>query len=124
MDYIEMIRKLARSSYWQSIFTASKEVGSLRLFDNDGNYSGLQSTFLYWLRVYDLLYTELSQKEWKYLDEKVIENDIRCDAFLYWRGQHRDAELNKNKQEQKVNNLKFKNPGKVSSFDIDLQGGN
>ena len=120
MDYIEMIRKLARSSYWQSIFTASKEVGSLRIFDNDGNYSGLQSTFLYWLRVYDLLYSELSQKEWKYLDEKVIENDIRCDAFLYWRGQNREAELNKNKQEQKVNNLKFSKPGKVSSFDIDL----
>ena len=120
MDYIEMIRKLARSSYWQSIFTASKEVGSLRLFDNDGNYSGLQSTFLYWLRVYDLLYSELSQKEWKYLDEKVIENDIRCDAFLYWRGQTREAELNKNKQEQKTNNLKFSKPGKVSSFDIDL----
>jgi hypothetical protein len=120
MDYIEMIRKLARSSYWQSIFTASKEVGSLRIFDNDGNYSGLQSTFLYWLRVYDLLYSELSSKEWKYLDEQVIENDIRCDAFLYWRGTMRENALLKNKQEQKVNNLKFSKPGKVSSFDIDL----
>jgi len=124
MDYIETIRKLARSPYWQNIYNASKEIGSINLFENGTNHSGLQSLFLYWVKVYDLLYTELSQKEWKYLDEKVIEDDIRCDAFLYWRGQHRDAELNKNKQEQKVNNLKFKNPGKVSSFDIDLQGGN
>jgi len=120
MDYIETIRKLARSSYYQNIYNASKEISGVQLFDNKNNHSGLQSLFLYWIKVYDLLYTELSQREWKYLDEKVIEDDIRCDAFLYWRGQHRDAELNKNKQEQKVNNLKFSKPGKVSSFDIDL----
>ena len=121
MDYIETIRKLARSSYWQNIYNASKEIGSINLFENGTNHSGLQSLFLYWIKVYDLLYTELSQKEWKYLDEKVIEDDIRCDAFLYWRGTMREAELNKNKQEQKVNNLKFSKPGKVSSFDVELQ---
>ena len=120
MDYIDVIRKLARSTYYQNIYSAAKDVGSIRLFDNQNNYSGLQSLFLYWLKVYDLLYTELSQKEWKYLSEDVINDDCRCDAFLYWRGRNREAELNKNKQEQKANNLKFSKPGKVSSFDIDL----
>lgn len=120
MDNIEIIRKLARSNYYQNIYSASKEIGTIQLFENQNNYSGLQALFLYWLRVYDLLYTELGQKEWKYLDEKVIDNDIRCDAFLYWRGQNREAELTKNKQEQKASNLKFSKPGKVSSFDIDL----
>ena len=72
MDYISIIRQLARSNYWQNIFTTSKDVGSIHLFDNQNNYSGLQSLFLYWLKVYDLLYTELSQKEWKYLDEQVL----------------------------------------------------
>jgi len=120
MDYIDVIRKLARSTYYQNIYSAAKDVGSIQLFDNQNNYSGLQSLFLYWLKVYDLLYGELSQKEWKYLDEDVINDDCRCDAFLYWRGQNREAELNKNKQEQKANNLKFSKPGKVSSFDIDL----
>jgi hypothetical protein len=120
MDYIDVIRKLARSTYYQNIYSAAKDVGSIRLFDNQNNYSGLQSLFLYWLKVYDLLYTELSQKEWKYLSEDVINDDCRCDAFLYWRGMMRENDLLKSKQEQKTNNLKFSKPGKVSSFDIDL----
>ena len=120
MDYIDVIRKLARSAYYQNIYSASKDVGTVQLFDNQNNYSGLQSLFLYWLKVYDLLYTELSQKEWKYLSEEVINDDCRCDAFLYWRGMMRENDLLKNKQEQKANNLKFSKPGKVSSFDIDL----
>jgi hypothetical protein len=120
MDYIDVIRKLARSSYWQNVYSSAKDVGSIQLFENQNNYSGLQSLFLYWLKVYDLLYTELSSKEWKYLDEDVINDDCRCDAFLYWRGQMREADLNKQKQEQKASNLKFSKPGKVSSFDIDL----
>jgi hypothetical protein len=123
MDYITIIRQLARSQYWQNIYVSAKEIGSIKIFDNDNNYSGLQSLFLYWLRVYDLLYSELIQKEWKYLDEEVINNDIRCDAFLYWRGLQKEQELNKNKQEQKISNLQFKNPGKVSTFNVDFTSG-
>jgi len=122
MDYINIIRILARSTYWQNIYSSSKDIGSIQLFENKNNYSGLQSLFLYWLKIYDLLYLELGQKEWKYLDEDVINDDCRCDAFLYWRGQTKEAELNKQKQDQKIANLKFKNKGHVSSFDIDLRG--
>ena len=122
MNYIEIVRKLARSSYWQNIYVSSKDIGSIRLFDNQTNFSGLQSLFLYWLKVYDLLYTELSQKEWKYLDEEVIESDVRCDAFLFWRSLEKEKELNKYKQEQKVDKFKFKKPGKVSTFDVDFSG--
>jgi hypothetical protein len=121
MDYISIIRKLARSPYYQNIYQAFKESGSINLFDNNKNYSGLQSLFIYWVRAYDLLYTEMAQREWKHLSEEVIENDIRCDAFLYWRGLQRDQELEKSKQTQKKNNLHFTNPGKVTPFDINFQ---
>jgi hypothetical protein len=121
MDYISQIRHLARSQYWMNIYNSSKEIGSISLFANKNNYSGIQVLFLYWLRVYDLLYSELSSKEWKYLSEEVIENDIRCDAFLYWRGCQRDQELEKSKQTQKKNNLHFKSPGKVTPFDINFE---
>lgn len=121
MDYITQIRHLARSSYYQNIYQAFKESGSINLFDNNKNYSGLQSLFIYWVRAYDLLYTEMAQREWKHLSEEVIENDIRCDAFLYWRGLQKDQELEKSKQTQKKNNLHFTNPGKVTPFDINFQ---
>jgi len=122
MDYIAEIRKLARSSYYQNLYNSAKEL-NIKLFENDTNHSGLQATFLYWLRVYDLLYTEMGQKEWKYLDEKVIEDDVRTDAFLHWRGKQRENELEKYKQEQKTSKLNFKKPGKVSTFDVDFSGG-
>lgn len=122
MDYIEVIRKLARSQFYQNLYSASKEI-NIKIFDNDTNYSGLQSIFLYWLRVYDLLYSEMAQKEWKYLDEKVIEDDVRTDAFLHWRGLQRNNEIDKYKQEQKASKMNFKRPGKVSTFDVDLSSG-
>lgn len=120
MDIEQNIRKLARSTFYQNIYKSAKEIGSMQIFENTTNFSGIQSLFLFWLGVYEVLYSELAQKEWKYLDEKVIEDDIRCDAFLYWRGQQRDAELNKHKREQKVNDLNFKNKGAVTTFDIDF----
>ena len=122
MDIEKTIRILARSIYWQNIYKSSKEIGSIQLFENGTNFSGLQSLFLFWLSVYEMLYSELGQKEWKYLDEKVINNDIRCDAFLYWRGQQREQELDKHKREQQVNKLNFKEKGNVSTFNVDFQG--
>ena len=122
MDYIEVIRKLAKSQFYQNIYQAFKESGSINLFDNINNYSGLQSLFLYWLRVYDLLYSELAQKEWRFLDEKVIEDDVRTDAFLHWRGLQRTNEIDKYKQEQKASKMNFKKPGKVSVFDVAFEG--
>ena len=124
MDIENSIRNLARSNFWQNVYRASKEVGSIQLFTNSSDLSGLQNLFIFWLNVYDSLYTDLAQKEWKYLDEKVIENNTRCDAFLYWRSQMREAEILKHKQEEKENNLKFKSKGNVSTFDVDFKGGN
>lgn len=122
MDYVDVIRQLAKSAYWQNIYSASKEIGTIRLFENENNYSGLQSLFLYWLKIYDLLYSELTQKEYKYLDENVINDDCRCDAFLYWRGQIKEAELDKYKQEKQIDKLKFREKGNVSTFNVDFQG--
>jgi len=121
MDIEKMIRKLARSIYYQNIYRSAKEI-NINLFENQHNFSGLQSLFLFWLSVYETLYSELNQKEFKYLDENVLEDDIRCDAFLYWRSQIKEQELDKNKREQKASNLKFNSKGNTSLFDIDFRG--
>jgi len=122
MDIEKMIRKLARSTYYQNIYKSAKEIGSIQLFENQMNFSGLQSLFLFWLSIYEMLYSELGQKEWKYLDENVIKDDYRCDAFLYWRGQMKEADIDKHKREQKESKLNFKEKGSTSLFDIDFRG--
>ena len=123
MNIESQIRKLARSMYYQNLYKSSKEIGSISLFENTNNFSGIQSLFLFWLSVYETLYSELGQKEWKYLDEEVIENDMRTDAFLFWRSKIKETEIDKHKQEQRENKLNFKGKGSVSSFDIDMRSG-
>jgi hypothetical protein len=122
MNIEKQIRILARSTFYQNLYKTAKEIGSIRLFENTTNLSGLQNLFLFWLSVYESLYIDLAQKEWKYLDEKVIESDIRCDAFLYWRSQVREQQILKYKQEEKVRNLNLKDKSNVSMFNIDFQG--
>ena len=124
MDIEKQIRKLARSTYWQNVYRSAKDIGSIQIFENTTNFSGLQSLFLFWLHVYESLYTDLGQKEWKYLDEQVINSDIRCDAFLYFRGQMREQQINSYKRDEQVNKLKLKDKSNVSTFSVDFQGGN
>jgi len=121
MNIESQIRTLARSIHYQNIYKTAKEI-NVDFFENKTNFSGLQSLFLFWLSIYDSLYQDLARKEWKYLDEKVINSDVRCDAFLYWRSQIREQEMLKHKQEQKADKFKFKKPGKVSTFDVDFSG--
>ena len=122
MDISSQIRKLARSIYWLELYRASKDISSISLFNNSTNLSGLQSLLLYWLRTYDMLYTELAEKEWDNLDEKVIENDKRCDWFLCYRADQIKKKIKKHKDEMrksspKKNSLKIyqgaKNKGKA-----------
>jgi len=116
------IRKLARSNYWQNLYQSSKDCSGINLFENKENFSGLQTLFLYWLSIYDLLFKELRDKEWKYLSEKVIEDDARVDAFLYYRGKELEKLIRKNKLEQEKCKLKSKgkHKGNVTPFSVDM----
>jgi hypothetical protein len=112
------IRELAKSSYWQEIYQSSKECSGINVFDNINNFSGIQFIFLYWLKVYTMLYTELSGQDWQNLDIDVIIDDDRCDAFLYWRRKKIAKQNTKNKAEQKKHTKKGKSSIKTKEFNI------
>jgi hypothetical protein len=95
------IRKLARNNFWQEIYFHSKESSGIYLFENKSNFSGIQYIFLYWLRIYSILYSELAQKDWDNLDKDVIEDDIRCDAFLYYRSKEQEKKIQEYKKDEK-----------------------
>ena len=122
MNVEAKLRKMARSSYWQNIYRASKSGSGLQLFENVTNISGLQNRFLYWLSIYEMLFDELGRYESHYLTESVIIDDDRCDAYLYYRRK-------KNEQEWKKYN-KDKNPPKPThrgnkknqtTFNVDMR---
>lgn len=103
MNIDEKVRALARSQYWQSMYSASKECHSLHLFDNETNFSGLQMLLLYWMRVYSLLYEEFYNQEWTNLHIDVINDDIHCDAFLYWRSKELEKRTRQYKEDERKN---------------------
>jgi len=111
------LRKLARSRYWQELYGATKTCSGIYLFNNQINFSGIQVLFIYWLRVYSMLYDELAQLEWENLDNEVIKDDDRCDAFLYWRRKEIEKTIRQNKKEQR------KGTKKEKQFDIPIFSG-
>lgn len=124
----EQIRKLARSSYYQTIYRTSKECGGIKLFLNENNFSSLQVDFMHWISIYYMLYEELAKHEDIYLTENVIQNDERCNAYLVYRNKKQEHLWKKYRQEERLNELKSRHPnkmkdGKIQICDVDLRGG-
>lgn len=83
MNY-KLLKKLARSNKWQILYNRAKELGTLRLFKNDIDLTKIQIWILYFLEMYASLYTDLAMNE-EYINEDVIEDDLRCEAYLLYR---------------------------------------
>ena len=96
----DSLRRLARSSYWQTIYNNAKEIGTIKLFENDCDFSAVQIIFLRWLNIYSALYTDLAFDE-DYISEKVINNDILCDAYLKYKANKNKEKSNERKKEKK-----------------------
>ena len=113
------IRTLARTLYWQKLYNQSKNGSGIYLFENNTKFSGIQTLFLYWLEVYHILYKELAEMEWENLDEKVLKDDIRTDAFLYWRNKQQEKELFQIRKEERLSkNKKIKDKSNVKHYPI------
>ena len=113
MNIESNIRFIARTLYYQELYKSSKECSGINLFENITNFSGLQILLLYWIKVYDMLYTELANKQWDNLDNDVIKDDDRTSAFLYWRKKEIEKENRENNKPLK------KSPKKgMKSFNI------
>jgi len=97
-----ILRKLARSYQWQSLYVRCKEIGSLNLFHNSDDLSEIQRRFLMWLEIYNSLYMDLRMEE-DYISEEVIEDDIRCEAYLLYKSREKKSDKKKGKNKRQVN---------------------
>lgn len=81
MELEKFLKKRARSIYWQLNYKASKDLG-FPLFKNRRDLTGIQLIFLHWLNTYNELYNLLSSGNSEYLDDEVIQNDLRLDCYF------------------------------------------
>jgi hypothetical protein len=70
-------------------------MAQIGLFENTTDFTPLQIAFLQWLEIYHSLEIDLASKK-PHISREVIEDDIRCDAYLRWR------EITENKTEKEV----------------------
>ena len=99
MTAFNALRTLARSTRWQILYARSKEVSGIHLFNNTKDFTSLQIAFLQWLEIYSSLEMDLALKE-KHISRKVIADDYRVDAYLYYREHHDKTKDTKNSEPQ------------------------
>ena len=101
VNSVDIIRKLAKTSKFQTIYGCAKEVG-LKLFKNECDYTDLQILFLNFLNLYSTIHLDIALGE---IDDLVLDNEIYEDSYLFWR--------------KKSRNEKSENPNKTMNNNYD-----
>jgi len=113
MDLDKLIRKLAKSLYYQTIYSQEKNLG-LKLFKNDYNFTALQIRFLGDLAFYNSLYLEYNLGE---IDERVFDNEIYEDSYMYYKNKKERPHSQITKIREQIPPLVDKKPTKnISSW--------
>jgi len=112
MQIDDKIRQLAKSAYYQNLFSMSKKCANIQIFDNVSNFSGLQIYFLHWLTAYDMLYEELAKHEDDLLSEDVIKDNYRTDAYLAYRHKKHDYLWKQHRREEKLREIQDRHKNK------------
>ena len=99
MNFVEMMRDLAKTNYYQTLYIQSKDM-KMSLFKNDRDFTDLQVSFLNDLNFYSNLYTDLAMGE---ISEIIFEDQIYEDAYQQYKiyAQKKETENSKS-QKNKV----------------------
>jgi len=96
------LQNLAKSNPWQILYHRAKEI-NIRLFNNETDFSNVQITFLYYLELFSMLYQDLHMEE-EYLSEQVIDDPLRCEAYLLYRRINKKTKKNKSNKKPIIDN--------------------
>lgn len=108
MDSETIIRKICKSWKYQTLFSTSERF-RISTFDFK-DYNKMQLTFFHYLILYHNIYEALSMED-EMLSEGVIEDDMRFDAYLYYKNYRK-------KQDKK--NEEFKRKHEKTNNKIDM----
>ena len=95
------IRTLARSTEWQNLYSRAKEL-RLNLFENISDFSKIQIIFLYFLEIYNSIYTDIAMGDCVMNHDK-IKDDMIVDAYLIYKRKNRDKGKGSTKKGKKSN---------------------
>jgi hypothetical protein len=76
------IRKLAKNSDSQFLFSLNKDMPFLQLFENNNQLSMVQLTYLRYLNFYSSIMMDIALDE---VTDIVLKNEVFEDAYMYWK---------------------------------------
>lgn len=88
-DIYHFIRKLAKTTKYQNLFLAVKELHGLQLFHNITDLSKMQDLFLNYLYMYDTLNTDIAVDN---ISKHVLDNELYEDSYMLWRREKKNKE--------------------------------
>lgn len=94
MNIYEGIQELAKSVKYQNYFIAAKEIGSIKLFDNERDLSKLQELFLSYLYTFESINHDIVLDK---ISPKVLDNQIYWESYLLYK-KNRKKEDNPSKK--------------------------
>ena len=94
------IRQLAKSDYYQSLFSLGKEHSNLNIFKNNMDFTEIQMLFLRFLNFYSSLYLDIALGD---VDDIVLKDEIYEDSYMYFKNKKdklktKDINISKDKQ--------------------------
>lgn len=99
-DVAAYIRKLAKTDYWQSLFSLSKEI-KIKLFTNETDITNIQLLFLKYLNFYWALNTDVALGD---VSEIVLEDVMYEDAYMMYKNKSDKKKLKESTQQHQQNN--------------------
>jgi len=97
--FINSLRKLAKSGYYQTLYSHFKE-GGIKLFKNDFDLTDVQVTFLRYLNFYNSLFLDVALGD---VNERIFENTLYEDSYAYWKSKKDNKKENPKTKEDFVN---------------------
>ncbi len=91
-EIVPNLRKLAKKSYYQTLFSACKELHGIRLFKNEFDLTYYQIIFIRFLNFYQSINLDIALHE---VEEEVLDNEIFEDSYMFYK-QNKKEDGNKN----------------------------
>lgn len=113
MNYIESIRELAKSNDYQNIYILSKDMGSIKIFENCRDFTYIQHIFLRYLNFYYNIYSDISMGE---VGDIVLENDLYSDAYVMWKNKNDKEKIKNIGKDSRQENNKTDSPNTSTWF--------
>jgi ABC-type microcin C transport system permease subunit YejE len=99
-DFSSVLRKLAKTDYYQALYSSAKELG-LQIFENNTDLTKIQLWFLSYMGMYSSINMDIAIGE---ISERVLENEIYEDAYLIYKKKQFSKDMKNKFQKTEVPN--------------------